>query len=136
MSRKIARDYALKLVYEYLFNKEIDENTKETFFADSAINDSDMEYINKVTNGVVENYSELVMMIADNAKNFKLDRIFKFDLAGLLVGCYEMKYMDDIPLSVTINEVVELVKTYSTERSHIFVNGVLAGVYKQLTNKE
>ncbi|MEG2675793.1 MAG: transcription antitermination factor NusB [Clostridia bacterium] len=44
--------------------------------------------------------------------------------------------MDDIPLSVTINEVVELVKTYSTERSHIFVNGVLAGVYKQLTNKE
>ncbi|MEG1536177.1 MAG: transcription antitermination factor NusB [Clostridia bacterium] len=136
MSRKIARDYALKLVYEYLFNKEIDENTKETFFADSAINDSDMEYINKVTNGVVENYSELVMTIADNAKNFKLDRIFKFDLAGLLVGCYEMKYMDDIPLSVTINEVVELVKTYSTERSHIFVNGVLAGVYKQLTNKE
>ncbi len=136
MSRRIARDDAYKLVFGYLFSKEIDEQTKAIMLADDSMTDSDVEYLNNVVNGVCEHYDELVEMIAENAKNFKIDRIFKPDLAGLLVAIYEMKYIDDIPLSVSISEIVELVKTYSTEKSHIFVNGVLSGVYKQLTKKD
>ena len=43
-----------------------------------------------------------------------------------------MKYMDDIPMPVSVSEVLELVKSYSTEKSASFVNGVLAGIYKSL----
>ena len=45
-----------------------------------------------------------------------------------------MKYMDDIPLNVSISEAVELVKIYSTEKSHAFVNGILSSVYKNITS--
>ena len=44
----------------------------------------------------------------------------------------EMKYVHDIPYSVSISEIIDLVKCYSTENSSSFVNGVLAGVFKQL----
>jgi len=43
-----------------------------------------------------------------------------------------MKYIEDIPLSVSINEAVELSKTYSTEKSNQFVNGILSSVYKEI----
>ena len=69
------------------------------------------------------------------SNGFNIDRIYKLDLAALLLATYEMKYMDDIPLSVSISEAVELVKTYSTEKSNSFVNGILSSVYKSLTNE-
>ncbi len=50
----------------------------------------------------------------------------------MLLACYEMKYVDDIPLAVSINEVIEIVKVYSTDKSSKFVNGVLKGVYNAL----
>ena len=71
-------------------------------------------------------------LIADNSKNFKVERIYKPDLSALLLACYEMKYMEEIPLAVSINEVIEIVKTFSTENSSKFVNGVLKGVYNSL----
>ena len=74
-------------------------------------------------------------MIADNSKNFRIDRIYKPDLAGLLLACYEMKYIKDIPLKVSISEAIELVKTFSTENSNKFVNGVLKGVYNELSRE-
>ena len=70
------------------------------------------------------------------AVGFKPDRIFKADMAALMLAIYEMKYMPDIPMSVSISEAVELVKTFSTEKSPTFVNGLLASVYKELSNKQ
>lgn len=138
MSRRTAREYAYKLVFEFLFSdNEADANTKLEMLKDETLTEKDQQYIECVLEGVKENYSQLVMIIADNAHNFRIDRIFKPDLAGLLVACYEMKYMSkDIPMSVSISEVVELVKAYSTEKSSQFVNGVLAGVYRQFSAKE
>ena len=49
------------------------------------------------------------------------------------MAIYEMKYMKDIPLSVSINEAIIIVKKYSTDKSHTFVNGILASVYKDLS---
>ena len=96
------------------------------------IQEADEEYIRKVVYGVKEHYEDLMELIATNSKNFKVERIYKPDLAALLLACYEMKYMDDIPLAVSINEVIDIVKTFSTENSSKFVNGVLKGVYNVL----
>jgi N utilization substance protein B len=65
-----------------------------------------------------------------------MERIFRPDLAAMLIAIYEMKYMDDIPMSVSINEAIEIVKRYSTEKSGKYVNGILSSVYKELTRKE
>ena len=135
MSRRSARLSAYQLIFGYLFSKEIDSKTYETMLGAEDISESDADYISNVVNGVKEHYDELMQMIAANSKNFKLDRIYKPDLAGLLLACYEMKYIPDIPLKVSISEVIDLVKTFSTENSNKFVNGVLKGVFNEL-NKE
>lgn len=132
MSRRNARLNAYQLIFGYLFSKEIDEQSLSSMLEAEDIQDADGEYIKKVVFGVKEHYEELMALIADNSKNFKVERIYKPDLSALLLACYEMKYMDEIPLAVSINEVIEIVKTFSTENSSKFVNGVLKGVYNSL----
>ena len=132
MSRRTARIDAYQLIFGYLFSKEIDEQSMAAMLETEDVNEVDGEYIRKVVYGVKDNYQELMTLIADNSKNFKVERIFKPDLSALLLACYEMKYMPDIPLAVSINEVIEIVKTFSTEKSSKFVNGVLKGVYNAL----
>mgnify|MGYP001102469347 FL=1 len=132
MSRRNARLNAYQLIFGYLFSKEIDEQSLSSMLEAEDIQDADGEYIKKVVYGVKEHYEELMALIADNSKNFKVERIYKPDLSALLLACYEMKYMEEIPLAVSINEVIEIVKTFSTENSSKFVNGVLKGVYNSL----
>jgi N utilization substance protein B len=110
LSRKKARDAVYKLIYEYLFLGE--ENPKSLEMIMSAdISESDYEYIQNVYRGVIDKYPELVAIIERYSDKFALHRIFKLDLAALLLAIYEMKYMKDIPHSVSISEAVELVKT-------------------------
>lgn len=132
MSRRNARLNAYQLIFGYLFSKEIDETALNTMVSTDDIQQADEDYIREVVSGVRDNYDDLMSLIADNSKNFKIERIYKPDLAALLLACYEMKYVDDIPLAVSINEVIEIVKVYSTDKSSKFVNGVLKGVYNAL----
>ena len=135
MSRRSARLSAYQLIFGYLFSKEVDSKTYDAMLNAEDISESDAEYIGEVVDGVKNHYEELMAMIADNSKNFRIDRIYKPDLAGLLLACYEMKYIKDIPLKVSISEAIELVKTFSTENSNKFVNGVLKGVYNELSRE-
>lgn len=137
MSRKKARDYAYKLVFEWLFNKDNSEQspTMDSIFEDSEITVSDKDYIKTVVNGVAENFDDLRALIEENSRNFKMERIFKPDLAALLLATYEIKFMPDIPPAVSISEILDIVKIYSMPDSYVFVNGVLAGVLKQIGGK-
>jgi N utilization substance protein B len=131
MSRKLARECTYKLVFEFLFNKTINKRTYE-IFENSDLDEGDIEYMQKAYLGVVSNYPELMEIISKYSEGFAQDRIYRTDLSALLLAIYEMKYMPDIPLSVSIAEAVELVKKYSTEKSNQFVNGILSTVYKTL----
>ena len=96
--------------------------------------EGDVAYLNNVYLGVIKNKKELFDTIEKYSQGFSIERIYKTDLAALLLAIYEMKYMrNEIPLSVSINEAVVLVKHYSTEKSHSYVNGILSSVYKEIT---
>ena len=136
MSRKSARECALKLVFEYVFTKERNKITFDEILSDKSLTKEDKLYIYKVYEGVTSKYMELEKIIERNAKGIKAARIYKTDLALLLLAVYEMYYIDEIPLAVSINEAVDNAKIYSTEKSTVFINGVLAGVYKELTKKQ
>ncbi len=125
MSRKNARDCAFKLIFEYTFSKEKNNDTLEEYLAADE-NKDEVGYIQEVYNGVIEKYDELVEKIASFSSSFKLDRIYKIDLAILLVATYEILYMKSIPTFVSINEALNLAKTYSTEKSASYINGILA----------
>lgn len=133
MSRKVARECAYKLVFEYVFNGSSSDETKTELLKDKPLNEADVNYIDAVIVGMTEHYDEIYSFVAKFTGNFNIERMFKPDLAVLILAVYEMKYMDDIPLSVSINEAVELIKNYSTEASSKYVNGVLGAIYKDLT---
>lgn len=132
MSRRLAREGAYKLIFEYLFSKDRDGGSFDMVCCQDGMTQADKEYLSKVYFGVVDNYDEIVRLISESTTGFNPDRYFKPDLSALLLAAYEMKYMPDIPTPVSISEVLELVKRYSTEGSASFVNGVLAGVDKKL----
>lgn len=134
-NRQQARDSVYKLIYEYTFTRE--PNERSLAIATSAdLPAEEVEYIRTVYYGVIEKFDEISAEIASYAMGFRLERIYKLDLSALLLAIYEMRYMHDIPLSVSINEAVALVKTYSTEKSNSFVNGILSSVFKSISGKD
>jgi N utilization substance protein B len=131
MSRIQAREKAFVLIFEYLFNHTTSDITLDSIVQDLSFTDDDRQYIQIVYEGVTQNFEELQNLIAQYSEGFKIDRIFKIDLGILMLAVYELKYMQDIPISVTCNEAVNLTKTYSTEKSPSYVNGILANIIKK-----
>ena len=132
MSRRIARENIYKLVFEYLFYDSLNQTSLELMLLDRNLTEVDKKYVINVYEGVAAKKDELLALIEKHAKGFRIDRIFRPDLSALLIATYELKYLDDVPPAVAISEAVELVKKYSTDKSYSFVNGVLAGVYKEI----
>lgn len=123
MSRILARENLMQLVFEYNFVKD---NTDELYLEDK-LTDEDKEYVLTNLSEIKNHYDEIVNIISNNLVNYKLERVCKTDLAILVVAIYEIKYLNS-PCKVVVNEAVELAKKYSNENSFKFVNGLLAKV--------
>lgn len=89
-------------------------------------------YIASVVRGVEEKKEELDEIISANLKGRSINRLSRVVAAVLRLAVYEIKYVDDVPAGVAINEAVELTKEFGDEREPQHVNGVLAGVVKAL----
>ena len=135
MNRKKAREYAYQMIFSYLFNNEKDEYILEKCNADKDLSNEDAEYVNLTFNNATANLDEIKSCIQLYAIGYQLDRIYKPDLAVLILAIAEMKYNDEVPDSVAISEAGCIIKKYSTAKSGPFVNGILASVYKEL-NKQ
>ena len=126
MSRKKSREYAFRLVFEKFFHEpDIDLEFEDEDFV---LIDEDKSFANELIGGVNSHYDEILELIKNNTEGYELDRIYKVDLAILVLAIYELKFGEDLPQNVIINEAIELSKKYSTEKSYSFINGVLAKV--------
>ena len=92
----------------------------------SSLDEEESAYADKLTELVREHGTELAAYLDKYSIGFSEKRIFPADKSLLLMAMAEMKYADDVPDIVAIDEAVGLAKKYSTERSAGFVNGVLA----------
>lgn len=129
MSRVQSREELFKLIFEFCLTGEKNEFSLETVINENE--NLDEEYIKRVYNGIVENYKQLEEEISKYAKGFSVERIFKVDLALLYLALYEIKFIKEIPNVVSVNEVLNLAKTYSTEKSASYINGVLSNFVKK-----
>ena len=77
---------------------------------------------------VIEKLEEIDAILNEKATGWKTSRMNKVDLAILRLAVYEIKWDDDVPVKVAINEAVELAKKFSGEEGPAFVNGVLAKI--------
>lgn len=132
MSRRSAREIVYKLTFEFLFCEEANDTTLDLLLLDAGLTDDDKEYVKRVYGGIIYNFEELSGLIEKFAIGFVTDRIYKPDMAALLLSAYELKYEKDMPPAVSISSAVELVKRYSSEKSNSFVNGILSSINKYL----
>ena len=133
--RRLARDVAFKYIFAWQYGEE-DEFEQIENLVNMQFRDADKEYIRKAFFGVKENLAALDSLIEENAKGWKKERLSKVCLAALRLALCEMLYMDDIPLSVTINEIIDIIKKYDMPKAAAYVNGILGSIQKNLEEKE
>lgn len=127
MSRKKSREFAFRLVFEKFFHEpEIEEFGDEDFVLD----EEDKKFVGELFDGINAHYLEIMDIIKANIEGYELDRVFKVDLAILVLAIFELRFSSVTPEKVVLNEAIELSKKYSTDMSSSFVNGVLAKVLK------
>ena len=124
MTRKQAREEAFILIFEKEINNDSVEDILE--LAEQVRDITPDEYIKNV----FENLEFIDGIISQNAVGWNIKRITKATLAILRLAIYEVKFFDEIPVSVSINEAVELAKKYATKEDASFVNGILSTVAK------
>ena len=78
-----------------------------------------------------EHADELDALAADRVHHWRWERIARIDRLILRLALAEMLFIEEIPVRVSISEAVELAKSYSTDKSYAFVNGVLDGIVRQ-----
>ena len=129
LSRRAARVCALKILYGYEFSREADP---ADFFelSCSEFETAADEFSKKLFVTAAENLTAIDEIIEQNAKGWKLERISKMTLSILRLCVCEMKYFDDIPSAVSMNEAVELAKIYDGDDAPAFINGIVNAVAK------
>ncbi|MBY0597338.1 N utilization substance protein NusB [Bacillus bingmayongensis] len=126
MKRRTARERAMQALYQMDITGELEpkvavENTLEE-------GEETNEFLESLVVGFVENKEAIDEAIRQNLKKWKLERISIVDRSILRLAVYEMKYMEEIPHNVTINEAIEIAKTFGDEESRRFINGVLSNI--------
>ena len=138
-NRHLARTIALQTLYQWDFNgqeKSGIEQTVKTNLDNFAPQFDDKGFIKNLVTGVINNQKNIDDLIIKYAPEWPLDQITMVDRNVLRIGIQEMKYDDDIPEKVAINEAIELAKTLGGESSGKFVNGVLGTIYKELLDEK
>lgn len=128
MKRSEMREHIFRIIFQMEFADTEERNEKITLYLESLkdISNKEFTYIKKKTEDIFMRIEEIDATIESISTGWKINRLGKVELAILRVAVYEMKYDDDIPEKVAINEAVELAKHYGNEQSPKFVNGVLA----------
>lgn len=136
MGRKAAREGAMKLLFQMEFNDDYSDKAKSIFFENFKFDEIETKYIEDAFNSIIENREIIDKYIEENLEGWSIYRLAKVDLAVLRIAIYEILFRKDIPIEVSINEAIEIVKKYSNYDSSKFVNGVLGGFVRSLDLKK
>lgn len=135
MGRKQAREGTMKLLYQMEINEDFSEEAKNIYLENFIFDELEKEYILDAMSRIRDNLETIDSYIKANLEGWNINRVAKIDLAVLRIAIYEILYRKDIPVEVSINEAIEIVKKYSTEDSFKFINGVLGGFVRSIDNK-
>ena len=128
MKRTEQREHIFKMVFGLEFNEETEMSDQMKFYFAQLedAREKDLEYIQRKAEKIAQKTEEIDALINSHTKGWKTSRMNKVDLTILRLAVYEMKWDEDVPVGVAIDEAVELAKKYSGSEGPSFVNGVLA----------
>ena len=133
MTRRELRDNVFKMLFRIEFHEAEEmpeqlalfEDELDTLF-EGKQGQENRDYLTNKCNDIFSHITELDEAINEVSSGWKTSRMSKVDLTIIRLAVYEMRYEEDIPVAVSINEAVELAKKYGTDDSASFVNGILA----------
>lgn len=130
MRRREQREHIFKLLFMREFNSEDEMNEQLSLYFDSLgeLSEEDQEYMRSKYNHVLEHLDEIDELLNQTSHGWKTKRMSRVDLTALRLAVYELKFDQDVPVGVAINEAVELAKRFGGEASGSFVNGILGKI--------
>ena len=129
MSRRELRELIFKLLFRVEFNPREELTQQEILFFEDEENQTEEEESDQILgkfHRIVEKLDEIDALLNEKAKGWSTGRMGKVDLTILRLAVFEIKYDEEIPTGVAINEAVELAKKFGQDSSPAFINGVLA----------
>ncbi len=133
MKRHELREQVFKLLFRVEFNDSEDMPEQVRLFledSESGASEEEQAYIEERYGQVFSRLEEIDRLINDHTEGWDISRMGKVELTILRLAVYEMRFDGDIPVSVAINEAVEIAKTYGQENSGGFVNAILGKIAK------
>jgi N utilization substance protein B len=130
MTRRELRENVFKMLFRAEFHEREEMEGQLALFGEELeqLKEDDFSYISNKTNAILEQLPGIDELINEKSTGWKTSRMAKVDLTLIRLAVYEIKFDEDIPNKVAINEAVELAKTYGTDDSASFVNGILAKI--------
>ncbi len=127
-TRRQGRIVAIQGLYAWEEGKNSIEELMQMEWLDEKLSDKVKAFAGMLIAGTLENKDEIDEHIKAHLKHWSFDRLAKVDLSILRSSVYAMIYQPDIPISVTIDEAVEIAKQFGSPESYRFVNGVLDSI--------
>ena len=132
------RSDSRRMAFQLLFSAEMNDLPAETLFDEGYYCEEiglPCDFSRMLFVGAIEHLELLDQLIAETSIDWQLSRMPLADKAILRLAIFEMMYVEDVPISVSIDEAVELAKVYGAEeKSPAFVNGVLGRIAKRLSD--
>lgn len=131
MNRRKAREHALQALFQREFGGAQSKLLAvEELPGDSTEKSETEKFADELVRGTIGHLEEIDSVLKGAAENWELDRMAAVDRNILRFAVYEIRYRDDIPPAVTINEALEIAKKYSSIESVPFINGLLDKIAK------
>lgn len=125
-ARRQSREMAMHILYSVdVCHMTVDDAFTSFFASHDPAEESVITFARELADGVLEHKAAIDTHISDVAKNWDVSRMASIDRTVIRMATYELLYCKDVPVSVIINEAVEIAKEYSTYDSGKFVNGLL-----------
>lgn len=129
--RHKARHFALQAIYQWQMTQQSANEIEKQFLEDQPVKGTDLDYMHDLIQGVVAN-CEYLDSVFEPFLSRPLNDLDQVDKAILRLGTFELKYRQEVPCKVVINEAIMLAKSFAEQDSHKFVNGVLDKVMKSM----
>ena len=130
MRRREQREHIFKLLFMTQFNEEGEMPEQISLYCDGLeeLTEEEQTSMKQKYDHILEHLEEIDQELNEYSQGWKTSRMNRVDLTALRLAYYEMKFDEDIPVGVAINEAVELAKLFGGEDSGSFVNGVLGRI--------
>lgn len=136
INRRKAREAALRSIYAIEVGANTPAEVSQQIVKVVLTDDSEgIKFANEMIVQTNDHKKEFDELISKHIKNWDVDRLAMLDKLILRMAISEFLFFEQIPTKVTINEAIELAKSYSTRKSGTFVNGILDAILNDLTSE-